>query len=86
MIRVPRKERMARPVGKWFVQSGTCAVRYNVSGLGAMLPAKMEIRAARVLIITAAFQGPFLVSGFRAAVRLSGHLASTTRDICNRRR
>jgi hypothetical protein len=47
MIRVPRKERMARPVGKWFVQSGTCAVCYNVSGLGAMLPAKMEIRAAR---------------------------------------
>jgi hypothetical protein len=38
---------MARPVGKWFVQSGTCAVCYNVSGLGAMLPAKMEIRAAR---------------------------------------
>ena len=24
------------------------------------------------------------MSGFRAAVRLSGHLASTTRDICDR--
>ena len=39
-------KRMARPVGKWFVDP-TLAVCANVSGLGARLPAQMELRAAR---------------------------------------
>ena len=41
-------ERMARPVRKRSLQA-TFSVRFNVSGLGAMPPAKMEIRAARSL-------------------------------------
>ncbi len=83
---------MARPVGKWFMQSGTSA-----SGLcnpepeqsAATYPASEQCfrprwRSAQLGPHNhSGLKGPFVVSGFRAAVRLSGHLASTTRDICD---
>ena len=41
------KKRMARPVCKCFYRDRHCSVCFNVSGLRAILSAKMEIRAFR---------------------------------------